>query len=299
MSFHNSLQLSLEIAIVLRIVTNFVTYNTYHVLAWVVGNSAGLSRKILSRTAASDPLTAVANPATSPIPPRRHSRRPPSSPPPSPLPPLRRGRGSRRGRGRGRAVIAQSSRSSSRGRLARRGRVVVAPSRHRRTVVAPSSYPGRCRAIFAPSVVVLRVVVVRLAPRRVPRIAFARGPPPLLQANTVAGTQSTTPPRPVPWPHPRRDAGLRPIKIPHKPVAAASNPSPRTSPPPPPPPTARKSRRNATPTACNPRRYDADADGNQVDDDDDAEGDGSCDVEGDGGGDAEGSGDGDAEGDEW
>ncbi|KAH9046720.1 hypothetical protein EDB84DRAFT_1558063 [Lactarius hengduanensis] len=36
----------------------------------------------------------------------------------------------------------------------------------------------------------------------------------------------------------------------HKPVAAASNPSPRTSPPPPPPLTARKSRRNATSARC-------------------------------------------------
>ncbi|KAH8985324.1 hypothetical protein EDB86DRAFT_2833154 [Lactarius hatsudake] len=82
--------------------------------------------------------------------------------------------------------------------------------------------------------------------------------------NTVAGTQSTTLPRPVPWPphHPTRCwASAHYIKIhpssphrrlrlhlaAHKPVAAASNSSPRTSPPPLPPPTARKRRHNATP----------------------------------------------------
>ncbi|KAH8987660.1 hypothetical protein EDB86DRAFT_2832174 [Lactarius hatsudake] len=82
--------------------------------------------------------------------------------------------------------------------------------------------------------------------------------------NTAAGTQSTTLPRPVPWPphHPTRCWALAHyIKIhpssphrrlrlhlaAHKPVAAASNSSPRTSPPPLPPPTARKRRHNATP----------------------------------------------------
>ncbi|KAH9019689.1 hypothetical protein EDB85DRAFT_553005 [Lactarius pseudohatsudake] len=117
-------------------------------------------------------------------------------------------------------------------------------------------------------------------------------------------------------PTPRRDAGLRPIKRPLK------SPSP---PPPPPcstqarapclqPIAAHKSAGTVTPysaqeppqrhphTACNPRRYDADNDGNQVDDDGVAEGDGGGDVEGNGDGDAEGSGEGDtaadAEGDD-
>ncbi|KAH9069428.1 hypothetical protein EDB83DRAFT_2314451 [Lactarius deliciosus] len=58
----------------------------------------------------------------------------------------------------------------------------------------------------------------------------------------------------------------------HKPVAAASNSSLHTSLPPPPPPTARKRRHNATPTRRAIRRYDTDNDGNQVDDDNVAEG---------------------------
>jgi hypothetical protein len=75
----------------------------------------------------------------SPIPPRRHSRRPPLSLPPSPLPPLRhrplrrgrsRGRGSRRGRGRGRTAV---------------GVVFARPTR---AVIAPWSC--RCRAVVVP-----------------------------------------------------------------------------------------------------------------------------------------------------
>ncbi|KAH9039021.1 hypothetical protein EDB84DRAFT_1437080 [Lactarius hengduanensis] len=118
-------------------------------------------------------------------------------------------------------------------------------------------------------------------------------------------------------PTPRCDAGLRPIKIhrssphrrlrlhlaAHKPVPPASNPLPHTSPLAPLPPTARKSRRNAIPTRrAIPAATDTNNDGNQVDDDSVAEGDGGGDVEGNGDGDAEGSGEGDttadAEGDD-
>ncbi|KAH9033899.1 hypothetical protein EDB85DRAFT_2289262, partial [Lactarius pseudohatsudake] len=95
-------------------------------------------------------------------------------------------------------------------------------------------------------------------------------PPPPLATPLRYTPQSPSPPPPPPCSTRARGRRL----------------SPRTSPPPPPTPTARKS-----------RRYEADADGNQVDDDDAAEGDGSGDVEGDGGGDAGGSGDGDAEDD--
>ncbi|KAH9023003.1 hypothetical protein EDB85DRAFT_1895011 [Lactarius pseudohatsudake] len=88
---------------------------------------------------------------------------------------------------------------------------------------------------------------------------------PLYSRDNIAGTQSSTPPRPVPWPpHLPPLLGFGPLKI-HfllpkspwppppplsstQPVAAASNPLPRTSSPPPPPLTARKSRRNATAT---------------------------------------------------
>ncbi|KAH9079537.1 hypothetical protein EDB83DRAFT_1284936 [Lactarius deliciosus] len=95
-------------------------------------------------------------------------------------------------------------------------------------------------------------------------------PPPLFQGQHRRGhaIHHTTMPCPL-APTPPATAGLRPIILryifflcydlsprhclclhlaAHKPVAAASNPSPRTSLPPPPPLTARKSRHNATPT---------------------------------------------------
>ncbi|KAH9020201.1 hypothetical protein EDB84DRAFT_1441892 [Lactarius hengduanensis] len=184
--------------------------------------------------------------------------------------------------------------------FARPTRAVIAPWSCRghaivRAIIAPLSH------IFAPLVVIVRVVVGRLAPRRVRRcVGLASewwwwlavgvhvwewrrwwtsvGPVavtvvvlplhtghPLYSRDNIAGTQSTTPPRPVPWPpHPPPLLGFGPLKI-HfllpkspwppppplsstQPVAAASNPSPRTSSPPPPPLTARKSRRNATVT---------------------------------------------------
>ncbi|KAH9008828.1 hypothetical protein EDB84DRAFT_1584330 [Lactarius hengduanensis] len=172
--------------------------------------------------------------------------------------------------------------------------VVVPSSRNRRAV-------GCRRAIVALSVVVVAVVVGRLGSRSSPQFSHTspRRPPvpppprstqprshrlqPIVTRKSAAATPFSNAIKIHP-PSPRRR--LRLHLAAHEPVAAASNPSPRTSPPPPPPPTARKS-----------RRYEADADGNQVDDDDAAEGDGSGDVEGDSGGDAEGSGDGDAEDD--
>ncbi|KAH8995573.1 hypothetical protein EDB86DRAFT_2922167 [Lactarius hatsudake] len=81
-------------------------------------------------------------------------------------------------------------------------------------------------------------------------IALHAGHPLYSRENTVAGMQSATPPHSIPWPSPPRcDVGLWPTILnltpprwgclhlaAHNPVAAASNPSPCTSPPPPPPP---------------------------------------------------------------
>ncbi|KAH8996932.1 hypothetical protein EDB86DRAFT_3076839 [Lactarius hatsudake] len=148
--------------------------------------------------------------------------------------------------------------------------------------------------------------------------------------NTAAGTQSTTLPHPVPWPphHPTRCwASAHYIKIRsffifsffsfnHLSYRPLKSPSPPPSPPCSTQARGRclqliathKSAATATPYSaqetpqCHPtqraiRRYDTDNDGNQVNDDDVAEGDGSGEVEGDGHGDAEGSGDGDAKDD--
>ncbi|KAH9050566.1 hypothetical protein EDB84DRAFT_1433152 [Lactarius hengduanensis] len=239
------------------------------------------------------PHTAVANPALSPIPPCRHSRRP-----------HRRPLCCHFVTGRFvvvvvvvvvvvAVVVAPSLHGRQRSLRAadshRYCTVVVSWSHHRHAVVTPSS--RHCHTIFAPSV----VIVVRLAPRRVCRRVglasewwwwlavgvhmwewrrwWASVSPlhtgyPLYSRDSITGTQSTTPPCPVPCPPPPAAAGLRPIKdtffylspcgrlclhfAAHKPVAAASNPSPRTSPPPPPPLTVHKSRRNATATRVQP-----------------------------------------------
>ncbi|KAH9014107.1 hypothetical protein EDB85DRAFT_2280667 [Lactarius pseudohatsudake] len=75
-------------------------------------------------------------------------------------------------------VVAPSLHGRRRSLRAADSRVIAPWSCHRRAVVAPSSYrcraivvplSRRCHTIFAPSVVVVRVVVVRLAPRRVRR----------------------------------------------------------------------------------------------------------------------------------
>ncbi|KAH9026379.1 hypothetical protein EDB85DRAFT_1893466 [Lactarius pseudohatsudake] len=169
-------------------------------------------------------------------------------------------------------------------------------------IIAPLSH------IFAPSVVIVRVVVGWLAPHHMchwvgltsewwwrlavgvhvwewqkkkglaeaesaawESVAFAHQPPPLLQGQHCRhAIHHTTTPCPL-APTPPTAAGLWPLKdIPKspwpplpplsstQPVAATSNPSPRTSSPPPPPLTVCKSCRNATtawhatPTAMTP-----------------------------------------------
>ncbi|KAH9024853.1 hypothetical protein EDB84DRAFT_1440576 [Lactarius hengduanensis] len=154
-------------------------------------------------------------------------------------------------------------RRSLRAADSRRGRVAVAPWPCRGCAVVVSSRnrlsscESSCGLHHTACVVAWGVVVVAcgLSPRvGVASVVgvggaggghgspFARGPPPLLQGQDRRGhaIHHTT----TPYLSPRRR--LRLHLAAHKPVAAASNPSPRTSPPPPPPLTARKSRRNAT-----------------------------------------------------
>ncbi|KAH9029529.1 hypothetical protein EDB85DRAFT_2147315 [Lactarius pseudohatsudake] len=143
-------------------------------------------------------------------------------------------------------------RRSLRAADSRRGRVAVAPwpcrgcavvvscvPCHHRAVVAPSSRVIPSSRQFAQSVVVVRVVVVRLAPHRVRRRVGSGGGGLRSESTCGSGVGDLSPRR-----------RLRLHLAAHKPVAAASNPSPRTSPPPPPPLTARKSRRNATSARC-------------------------------------------------
>ncbi|KAH9008794.1 hypothetical protein EDB84DRAFT_1446705 [Lactarius hengduanensis] len=245
----------------------------------------------MTRTAASAvpvhvPHTAVANPALSPFIPVVPAAVPSAA-------------ASRRGSGRGRAVIARPSAYSSRGRLApllRRGRVVVAPSSCRcRAVVTPSSRHrwSSCESLSC-GLHHAACVVAWGSPRsgggglrsesmcgsgvggghRYYPIALPLHADPLYSRdNTVAGTQSTTPPHPVPWPpHPSPLLGfgiiLRYIFFP---VAASASTLQHTSPWPP-PPTHRHSPATTTPysaqeppqrhshTACNPHRYDTNDD---------------------------------------
>ncbi|KAH9029109.1 hypothetical protein EDB84DRAFT_1439410 [Lactarius hengduanensis] len=230
----------------------------------------------MTRTAASAvpvhvPHTAVANPALSPFIPVVPAAVPSAA-------------ASRRGSGRGRAVIARPSAYSSRGRLApllRRGRVVVAPSSCRcRAVVTPSSRHrwSSCESLSC-GLHHAACVVAWGSPRsgggglrsesmcgsgvggghRYYPIALPLHADPLYSRdNTVAGTQSTTPPHPVPWPpHPSPLLGFgiilrySPSPPPPPPCsiqARGRRLQPIATPPPPPPLTARKSRHNATPT---------------------------------------------------
>ncbi|KAH8982930.1 hypothetical protein EDB86DRAFT_2834184 [Lactarius hatsudake] len=140
----------------------------------------------------------------------------------------------------------------------RHGRIVVAPSRHHCTVVAPSS----CH-------------------RSLSRIAFARGPPPLPSGTTPLWThkpphhhalllKSMLPPPPPPCSTQARGRYLQPITV-HKSAATVT------------PYSAQEPPQCHPHMACIPHRYDTDSDGNWVDDDDIAEGDGGGDVEGDSG----------------